>query len=93
MDLSTSLKSDAKFDAAYYDHRYMDISQAYSPTKNTAMESINASILWENSYMNPKNSNKQDVETIYRKSDVIFGDTSVNTEAIYKAKRVTKQKK
>ena len=51
------------------------------------MEAVNLSRIWDNSYYNLKN---KDSTHWQRKSDVLFADMIVNTQGVYKAKKIQK---
>ena len=71
----------------YKNFDYDAITRAFYPTKKTAMEAVNLSRIWDNSYYNPKNKDSTDWQ---RKSDVLFADMMVNTQGVYKAKKIQK---
>ena len=84
-DLSKRLEKDAAFDRIYKDHNYDAIVKAYCPTKNSAFESVNIQRTWDSSYWNPINRGN---ERAYKKSDLLFADMMVNTQGIYKVRKI-----
>ena len=75
------------YNQLYHQYNYDEITKSFYPTKNNSMELVNMAKTWEWSWWNPEN--KGDFEK-YRKSDALFADMIVNTQGVYKAKRVNK---
>ena len=84
-DVSKRYDDDEVYDRIYRDQNYDAIVKAYYPTKNTGFESINIKRTWDCSYWNPVNENN---EAAFKKSDLLFADMMVNTQGIYKVKKV-----
>ena len=84
-DLSERFEKDRVFDRVYSDHNYDAIVKAFCPTKSSAFESVNIQRTWEYSYWNPFNRNQEET---YKKSDLLFADMLVNTQGIYKARKI-----
>lgn len=86
-DMNILYSDAAPFTKLYNNFDYDQITQTFYPTKNNAMESVNMATMWNCSWWNPANYGKFD---LYRKSDTLFADMIVNTQGVYKAKKVLK---
>lgn len=87
-DMNILHSSNAPFDKLYRNFDYDGITKTFYPTKNNAMELVNMATMWGCSWWNPYNKGRLD---LFKKSDVLFADMLVNTQGIYKAKRVVKR--
>lgn len=84
-DMNDLYSSNTGFSKLYQNFDYDGITKTFYPTKNNAMESVNMSNVWASSWWNPVNKGRFD---LYKKSDTLFADMIVNTQGVYKAKRV-----
>ena len=84
-DLSKQFRKDSAFEKAYKNYNYDAIVKAYCPTKSSAFESVNIHRTWKNSYWNPIN---RENEKAYKRSDLLFADMLVNTQGVFKVKKI-----
>ena len=74
----------------YSQFEYDFLVKKFFRTKNTAFEGINMNLAWSKSFWNKALNNLSAEKRLekYRYSDILFADFAINTQGIYKAKRV-----